>query len=308
MAPTDPDVRLCREQAEFYRLRGFNPLPSRPDDKRPMLKYADMWSACLLPRVFDRFATSNIQIMTGRAWGLLVIDLDGPEAVEKWETMGPCPRTWVSHSGGGGRHVWFTIPTSGPSLPKAVLWKGDGKHSAIERLCDQSLVMAPPSIHPKTGRRYRWLGKHNSPIVVPMPAPCPSWVLQLAPVAAERPLVAVHPAPPTSASRRTAAGRVTGPRMSWRETIESIPDIPSLVRSWGLRTVGSPRQSGWLPCHAFDRDDAHPSAAIHSQSGYYVDRGSGLRLRLADLAVALRIYSSPQEAINDLGGRYGRCG
>jgi hypothetical protein len=80
------------------------------------------------------------------------------------------------------------------------------------------------------------------------------------------------------------------------------------VRSWGLRTVGAPRSSGWLPCHAFDREDAKPSAAIHIESGYYVDSGSGLRLRLADLAVALRIYATPQDAITDLGDRYGRAG
>lgn len=308
MALTDADVRVCREQAAFYRSRGFNPLPSHYDDpdgrKRPMLKYADLWETPLPEAEFERFTTSNIQCMTGRFWGLMVIDLDGPEAIERWATMGRTPRTWISHSGGGGRHVWLAVSREGPPLPKAFLWKGEDKHSAIERLCDKSLVMAPPSIHPKTGRRYVWLDKWNSPFTVPMPAPCPAWVLQLAPVVAERPLVAI-PAPPT-APRGMATGRATGPRRPWREVVESIPDIPGLLRSWGIKTVGQPRSSGWLACHAFDRDDSHASAAIHTQSGYYVDSGSGLRLGMLDLAVQLGIYGTPQDAITDLGGKYGR--
>jgi len=301
---TEADVKLCRDMAAFYRARGFNPLPSREDEKRPCLKYADMWEACLLPSEFGRFATPNVQVMTGRAWGLLVIDLDGAEAVERWKTMGRTPRTWISHSGGGGMHVWFAVPRRGRPLPKAVLWQGEGKHSAIERLCDRSLVMAPPSIHPKTGRRYKWLDRANSPHGVGKPADCPAWVLDLAPATA-RPesCVAAFPAGLT----RSAPGRDRGPRPDWRETVSRL-DVPGLARAWGLRTVGPPRSSGWQPCHAFGREDDHPSAAIHVESGYYVDSGSGLRLRFLDLAVAMGAYPTVQDAIQDLGGRYGRAG
>lgn len=304
---TDADVRVCREQAAFFRSRGFNPLPSRPDDKRPMIKYASLWETPLPEAEFDRFETSCVQVMTGRFWGLMAIDLDGPEAIERWAAMGRTPRTWISHSGGGGRHVWLSVPKEGRPLPKAFLWRGEDKHSAIERLCDKSLVMAPPSIHPKTGRRYKWLDKGNSPYTVPMPVPCPAWVLQLAPVVAERPIVSAAQ-PFAREAGRGATGRAPGPRRPWREVVADIPDIPGLFRSWGIRTVGQPRSSGWLACHAFNRDDAHASAAIHIESGYYVDSGSGLRLGLADLAVQLGVYSTALDAIHDLGGKYGRCG
>ena len=304
----ESDVKLCKDMAAFFRSRGYNPLPSRTDAKRPNLdRYADKWAACLLPSEFDRHATSCMQIMTGRTWGLLVVDLDGPEAIERWATMGRHPRTWVSHSGGGGRHVWFSIPTVGRPISKTVAWEGEGDHSAIEILCDKSLVMAPPSIHPKTGRRYLWLDRDNSPHGVGKPADCPAWVLQLAPVAARpEPCVAAFPAGRSRFSR-SAPGRAPGPRLPWREVVRRI-DVPALVRSWGVKTVGSPRESGWLSCHAVGREDARPSAAIHAESGFYVDSGSGLRLSLPDLAVACGAYATPEDAIEDLGGTYGRTG
>lgn len=293
------DVKLCRVMAEFFRARGFNPLPSRMDEKRPMLKFADLWAKPLPREEFERFETTNAQVMTGRHWGLLVIDLDGPEAVERWAGMGRTPRTWISHSGGGGRHVWLSIPRHGRPLPKAFLWKGEGSHSAIERLGDKSLVMAPPSIHPKTGRRYTWLDRANSPVGIGKPAPCPAWVLDLAPVVAEGANV------PIVAYGRP--GRGQGPRPDWRERIASL-DVPSLVRSWGLRTVGEPRSSGWISCHAYGREDRRASAAIHAESGFYVDSGTGERMSLFDLAAAMNVYPSRDEAFRELGGRYGRCG
>ena len=119
--PTEADVKECRRQAAFYRSRGFNPLPSRMDEKRPLISYADLWECHLTAEAFDRFETSNVQVMTGRRWGLLVVDLDGPEAVKHWEAMGTVPKTWVSRSGGGGMHLWFSV---GPGpLPKTFLWK-----------------------------------------------------------------------------------------------------------------------------------------------------------------------------------------
>ena len=38
---------------------------------------------------------------------------------------------------------------------------------------------------------------------------------------------------------------------------------------------GEPNSDGWIPCHAFDREDKNPSAAINVQTGRYVDHGHG---------------------------------
>lgn len=301
MKVADASIAECRKWAAFYRERGYNPLPSRTDAKRPLIRFADLWEKQLPASEFERFETSNVQVMTGRHWGLLVIDLDGPEAIERWPSMGQSPRTWISHSGGGGRHLWFSVPRTLPPLPKAFLWRGEGEHSAIERLCDKSLVAAPPSLHPVTGRRYKWFDKRHSPLAIPKPAPCPPWILRLAPVVQVRP-DSLSAAPSVGAGRR-GPGRAPESRTPWRDVAGRL-DVVSLAQSWGLRTVGQPRSSGWLPCHAFDRDDKKPSAAIHVESGYYVDSGSGARMNLLNLAVAMNAYPTVDDAIKELRDQY----
>lgn len=279
-APDHADVALARTWASFYQLRGFQVLPSYPDRKQPMLRYADWWERKLPAGTVEQFETSNIQIMTGRAWRLLVIDIDGQEARIRWQRLclGRVPATWVTHSGGDGWHIWFRLPENYPvPLPKAVLWKSPNAcHDAIERLCDKSLVMAPPSIHPDTGRRYRFLDRYHSPELVPMPAPCPSWVLKLEPIGAKSEAAYTH-------ARPTFFGPITG--------------LESMIQSWGVRIAGKANSRGWIPCHAIDREDKRPSAAIHSETGYYVDLGSGLRLSIYDLAVRLGVYLDHDEAV-----------
>jgi hypothetical protein len=296
------DVALTSKWAGLYRERGYNPLPSRPDAKRPFVKYADAWEAPepLSAAEFDRWGATSLQLMCGRRWRLLVIDLDGPEARERWAKLGRTPATWVTHSGGNGHHVWFSIE-SGPDLPKAFLWKGDGNHSAIERLCDRSLVMAPPSIHPKTGERYRFADKWHSPAKLPMPAPVPAWVLRLEPITTrpEAPPVFVGSVP-----RPTARAKAGGPRFHRADVLAAIPDKAALAASWGLRLAGRPTPKGWVPCHAVGREDTRASAAIHRESGTYVDRGTDLRLSLFDLAAQLGVYADGRDAISDLGERF----
>lgn len=294
------DIRSSQNWANLYRVRGFNPLPSRLDRKQPTVRYAECWERRLPALDFDRRATGNIQVMCGRHWRLLVIDLDGEAAIREFTSWGSVPRTWITHSGGGGRHLWFRLPPNYPTpLPKAILWRGEGSHSAIERLCDQSLVMAPPSIHPVSGRRYQFAHKRHSPLALPLPADCPGWVLRLQPLPSLGGVVVPKPV-------HTAVRAVTpsSRRFDRDDVLRSIPDKVALARSWGVRIAGTASQKGWVPCHAIDREDMHPSAAIHRESGQYVDRGNGVKLSLFDLSVQLGVYRDFPESVQQLGASY----
>lgn len=281
------DVALCRRYADLYRMRGLNPLPSAPDGKKPLVRFAHLWETPAGPDLFGRFTTTNVQVMTGRRWRLLVIDLDGPEARQRWAELGRCPRTWTVTSGGNGLHLWFRLPEGYTRpLPKAFLWKGTGKHEAIERLCDQSLVMAPPSVHPVTGQRYRFTSKRESPLGMPVPAMAPDWVLALRPV--------------------ESTPKLHKPRRDVADLVGSIPHKIDHARSWGVRFTGRRRASGWWECHAFGREDRTPSAAVHEDAGVYVDSGLGTKLSFIDLGIACGAFTDFKDALRVLG--VGRAG
>jgi hypothetical protein len=302
--PSARDIALTRKWASFYASRGFNPLPARADEKRPLVRFAQWWDEPAPDDLFDRHPTTNVQLMTGRRWRLLVLDLDGPEGRNKFEAMAEVecksiPRTWATHSGGDGMHLWFLLPTGyRRELPKAFLWKGSGKHASIERLCDHSLIMVPPSIHPKTGERYRFLDRSRSPLSLPMPAPCPAWVLALRPLAPDRATVP-YAAPAVAMRVVTARGRFRA-----SDVLDAIPDKPGLARAWGLRVASDrPNGAGWIPCHAIGREDRTPSASISAESGRYWEPGTRT-IGLFELAVRLGAYADWRDALADLGDRY----
>lgn len=287
--------------AQLYTSRGWNVLPCKPGEKRPSVRYSQWWTEKAPTDLVDRHECTAFQVMLGRHWRLIVIDLDGQAAVEWWESNHGrrTPRTWITHSGGGGRHLWFRLPEHyARPLPKAVLWTDGEKHSAAERLCDGSLIVAPPSVHPKTGRRYQFLSKAHSPLTLPMPAPAASWLLHIPTLT---PTVAVQPVQVESIKVVPFSGRL--PKTA--DIVAAIPDKIGLAKTWGVRFTGRKTSKGWHECHAISRPDDHPSAAVHCDGGYYYDQGSGSKLSLLDLAVTLGVYRDWREASTDLAERYG---
>jgi hypothetical protein len=304
---TTDDVALARKWAALYKLRGMQPLPSRMDEKRPFIRYSHLWNERAPDDMFERFETTNIQCMLGRYWRLLVVDLDGPEARVEFDRLAreeksPLPPTWATHSGGDGIHLWFRLPEGIVTpLPKAVVWKGEGCHSAIERLCDGSLIMAPPSIHPKTGERYRFLDRAHSPARLPLPASCPGWVLGLRPI--EKPRPEFNPVTLPDAPRRPVAAAGTA-RYRAADVIEGIPDKLSLVESWGVRLASQrPNHAGWVACHAVGREDRHPSASVSATTGRYWEPGERT-ISLFELGCRCGRYWDWRDAVADLGLRY----
>jgi hypothetical protein len=308
MMSTDPNVIEAAKWAGFFRARGFCPLPGDPNPedgrKKPLCRFKDYFEGPAPSDLFDQFPSSNLQVITGRYWRLLVIDLDGQAGQDWFFGLGkPIPKTWAVRSGGGhGLHLWFRIPATYPhELRKAFLWNGENKHEGVERLCDRSLAMAPPSIHPTTGNRYQWAndGRFLPPTKLPMPADCPRWILDLPPI--------VKPRPEPAVIARGDGARLmpsSGGRYRIADVIDAIPDKIALVASWGVRFDGYRSPDGWWQCHAIDRPDSKASAAVHEASGFYTDQGSSARYRLFDLAVAMGQALDWRDAVASLGERY----
>lgn len=303
---SDANIRLARDAMSFYRRVGYQPLPSRTDRKAPCCPYGDYWEADIPKYVYDCHRTTNVQVMTGVRWNLVVVDLDGPVAIEAWRAMSlyrNLPPTWEVYSDPhGGRHLWFSVPPGVESIPSRFVWRLDGAdHANIEVIGDRRLIMAPPSIHPKTGRRYRFADGHR-PRDLLRPAVCPDWVLAMPSV--DLTVDTVHtrePAKPFIGRRPTGC-------YDFADVIEAIPDsdVVGLVRSWGVRVSSSkPNSKGWWQCHSIRREDSNPSAGINERLKCYVDLQSRERLGLFSLAVARGVFGSVSEACNHLGERYG---
>jgi hypothetical protein len=126
-----------------------------------------------------------LAIRTGAVSGLAVVDIDprngGALAPELM------PPTRCVRTGSGGWHLYYCHP--GGQLAAKV--RG---HPGVDLKADGGYVVAPPSVHPDTGRPYRWLGDRP---VVEMPPPL---------LAACRPLAA----PPAPSPSATPIGRGRG--------------------------------------------------------------------------------------------------
>ena len=114
-----------------------------------------------------------LAIRTGRVSGLCVVDID-PRNGGQLDKALMAPTATVA-TGGGGWHLYYRHP-GGPTLPAlpgraGIDVKGDGGY-----------VAAPPSVHPGTGKPYRWAGGRGvaemppalRAALTPPPPPAPS--------------------------------------------------------------------------------------------------------------------------------------
>lgn len=101
----------------------------------------------------------NIGIATGTDYsGLVVIDIDdkngkcGSASLRDWEREhGDLPDTVTAISGSGGTHYYFY--TDKPFRSKTDIMEG------VDIRANGGYIIAPPSIHPGTGRPYMWEGQ-----------------------------------------------------------------------------------------------------------------------------------------------------
>lgn len=282
---TEGDLRMALAYAAMYRTRGFHPIPSCADEKKPPGSYRDYWEDVFPEWKFNEWfgpSAPNLQMFCGWFHRLVVFDLDGEKAPGVWDSWGGVPRTWEVRSGGGGRHFWFRVPPywRGP-IASGDLWIEEGvKHSAIERLGDKKLAMAPPSLNPKDpSRRYRFV-EGRDPWAIGLPAPCPARLLKMKTIEQQR--------------------KRDRPKVRISEELKLVDKI-ALAKHWGVRFTGRRTSQGWWECYAVDREEGNPSAAVHEESGYYRDLGPGGRkMSFLELGVERGVFRDVPEAIEEL--------
>lgn len=125
--------------------------------------------------------------------GHLVLDVDprngGDTSLEALiRTYAPLPPTRCALTGGGGWHYWFRHG-------RAAAMSSRGFHG-LDLKAPGSYVVAPPSIHPDTGRAYAWVDASAAvaplppwlaALLTPTPEPRPAPASVTLPVANDRP-------------------------------------------------------------------------------------------------------------------------
>ncbi len=171
-----PQQTPIAQAAARYLARGWSVLPLRRGDKRPLIAWETLQQTradpATLTRWFARWPDANIGIVTGEISNLIVLDVDpkhgGDDSLAELERrFEKLPDSVEAHTGGGGRHLYFTHP--GGFVPNRA-----GLAQGIDRRGDGGYVVAPPSLHP-SGQLYVW-ARGRSPEDMALAA-LPRWLL-----------------------------------------------------------------------------------------------------------------------------------
>ena len=132
---------------------------------------------------------ANVGIATGKPARAFVLDVDprhgGHVTLEALERKhGPLSLSVRAYTGSDGTHIYFAMP-AGQDIGNSANRVGPG----LDIRGTGGYIVAPPSIHPDTRRRYRW-DEDAHPFEVGL-LPAPEWLIK----------AALPPAPPPRPER-----------------------------------------------------------------------------------------------------------
>ena len=136
---------IILQSALAYQARGWSVIPVETRGKVPLVKWQEYQTHRAtesdVRAWWERWPNANVGIVTGAISGLLVLDLDGQDAIAsikkvapEWTIRTPAAKT------GKGSHIYFTHP-GGVVLNRTRLLPG------VALRGDGGFVVAPPSIH-----------------------------------------------------------------------------------------------------------------------------------------------------------------
>jgi putative DNA primase/helicase len=163
--PTLDDVlRLAERGWAVFPMSGKTPLVKWRDEST-----TDEDALQAMFSEHGRGGFPNIGVDCGKS-GLVVIDLDvddDKDGMEAWEELKEQhgfedSEALVTSTGGGGKHLIFKDP-SGGQIGNSTGELGPG----IDVRGNGGCIVAPPSIHPDTGKSYSWIKGDENPASLP---------------------------------------------------------------------------------------------------------------------------------------------
>lgn len=148
----------CLDAALRYAKRGWAVFPL--DGKHPFRGtrgYLDATTDRKAIRAWWRkWPDANVGIACSSEHGPIVVDVDGPSGHKLVEELA-LPITRSAHSGSTKKaHLYFDPRLDGAAVPRVIRLRQGSVKYEVDVLGDGGYVVAPPSVHPETGRRYKW--------------------------------------------------------------------------------------------------------------------------------------------------------
>ena len=209
----------------------------------------------------------------------------------------------MSRTGSGGTHIYYSLPPESKSCLSGIIWgvwdtfgvSGKGgwvNHKEIRILADRALVVAPPSIHVKTGIRYVFL-PGMGPSEIAVPERVPAWILEMPRLSTPR-----TTPPPKLAPVAVQPWTSHGKKLDRNAVIAAITDKIALASSWGLDLATTrPNANGWVSCYVPGRESrasgSRPSGSLHAADGTFQDRKDNTSVSFFDLGSMLQPGAFP---------------
>ncbi|WP_213456680.1 bifunctional DNA primase/polymerase [Rhizomonospora bruguierae] len=189
--------------------------------------------------------SGQLALRTGAASGTVVLDVDprhdGHHTMNGLIANGLLPPTAHVITGRGGPHLYYRHPDT--HVPCSQGKPGQGLGPGIDVKADGGYVVLPPSVHPRTGRPYRWVpgrGMEEMPpalLTACTPPPAP-------------PIPAV-----TGPTRVREAGGISHPDRLLAVLLDRVTTAPEGVRRPTLYGVAR-GVARMVKADAIDKDDA----------------------------------------------------
>lgn len=156
------------EHALRYHDLGYSVIPCHPRTKVAKVRWQEFSKTRPTKEQIIQWWTddpdANIAIVTGRVSGIVVADVDTGKGGSIHDlTRSDCiVATGSRYKGEPGYHVYYAYPKDQTRVPNRV-----NLQPGLDVRADGGYVLAPPSIHDKTGEVYDWIVQEN-------PAECPA--------------------------------------------------------------------------------------------------------------------------------------
>ncbi|MCH7912317.1 MAG: bifunctional DNA primase/polymerase [Deltaproteobacteria bacterium] len=152
------------EEVLDYVKGGYSVIPISPKGKEPLVLWKEFQTRRPeeeeIKNWWKKWPDANVGIVTGSISGVVVIDCDSEEAVNRFVEDYPEAGDTLQVKTGKGRHFYFR---SEPGIRNDV---GSLLGSGIDIRGEGGFVVAPPSVH-ENGTVYQWLNNYRP---VPLPA------------------------------------------------------------------------------------------------------------------------------------------